>query len=98
MFKVGDWVHIPNEFGDLETYKLRYEDFHGISRKNSQWFSILQHWKPKKDEWCWFWNKDQLKYNGSPEFGKYGVLSYTEEFYEHIEPFIGQLPSFCKGD
>ena len=53
----------------------------------------FEHWKPKQGEYCWFWNHRQLDNCGSPEFGKYGVYSYTEQFYDFIEPFFGNIPT-----
>lgn len=56
----------------------------------------IENWRPKDGELCWFWSNGQLEHDGSPHFGRYGVSSYTEEFYDFIEPFTGKIPEFMK--
>jgi len=56
----------------------------------------FEHWKPLFGEYCWFWNIGQLDYEGSPHFGKYGMYSYTEEYYDFLEPFFGNIPTMKK--
>jgi len=56
----------------------------------------IENWSPKNGELCWFWSKGQLDNDGSAHFGKYGISSYTEEFYDFIEPFTCKIPEFMK--
>lgn len=68
----------------LPTFENLFEDGH------------IENWSPKDGELCWFWSEGQLEHDGSPHFGKYGVSSYTEEFYDFMEPFVGKTPEFTK--
>lgn len=92
-FKVGDWVT------NLKDQKIEQIDYmwrlNQTKRKATEEFLKLccKPWQPKEGEWCWFWDGD---INASPLIGKYGYLSWTEQFYSIIEPFIGDLPSFLK--
>ena len=60
-------------------------------------------WKPKEDEWCWFWNSSLGIWFISTlkDFGEYNnLVQYrcNSVYYicEKCEPFIGELPSFLK--
>jgi hypothetical protein len=98
-FKVGDWVRWSG-FGLEECFQVHAidEDSQVLQNSDGLVYHVTQcePWKPKEGEYCWFWNDNQLLNNGSPHFGQYGVLSYTEEFYEHCEPFVGNMPTFAK--
>lgn len=84
--KIVDIVDDESEDGMfLVVNKMKEENF-GCYEKEAEL------WIPQKGEYCWFWNGNQLDYDGRPEFGRYGTLSYTEEFYENIEPYIGEFP------
>lgn len=83
-FKLGDWVEIPS----LSTKPVQY--------RSDLCHLGLELWQPKVGEWCWFWNSADIELSISPHLGQYGNLSYSLEFYENCEPFIGQLPTFIK--
>ena len=65
-FKVGDWVRVKtNTFEYDGTARISK----GVKRlsKSDMWLfnenhykcspdNYIEHWQPKPDEWCWFWN------------------------------------------
>lgn len=110
-FKVGDWVttvsgssfqllkqnpHAPNNFCvDLEAPSCSYYsiDVTTIDCKP---------WKPAEGEWCWFYGACK-----KPSFGQfirrkgdrhylYSTVDSIEYNARRCEPFIGNLPSWCK--
>ena len=83
-FIPGDWVNIPS----LNTEPVQY--------RSDLCHLGLELWHPKVGEWCWFWNQSDINLSISPHIGQYGNLSYSLEFYDNCEPFIGQLPTFIK--
>ena len=83
-FKPEDWVYIPS----LNTEPVQY--------RSDLCHLGLELWHPKVGEWCWFWNQSDINLSISPHIGQYGNLSYSLEFYDNCEPFIGQLPTFIK--
>lgn len=96
-YKEGDWVIDKNRrwppFQLIQADHLKGEQ---LVETGSYIDVDCELWKPKYKDYCWFWNDDQLLYNGTPHFGRYGIGSYTEDFYEHIEPFVNDIPSYCK--
>lgn len=89
-YKEGDWV---------VDFNRKYPPFQLIGEEIEVCSYIdmdCELWKPRYKDYCWFWNNDQLLYNGTPHFGQYGIGCYTEEFYENIEPFIKDIPSYYK--
>lgn len=54
--------------------------------------NIWEIWTPRDGEYCWFANTCDLDLNISPHLGKYGVLSYTLDYYDLCEPWTKNLP------
>lgn len=115
-FKTGDWV-IVNNSGTYDRYIYQIKEFipeseNCFAKYRLKGFSKflreteLLPWQPKKDEWCWFYDKEfktaiLAKYIS---MCKTEVYTYFRSSY-HIdnglflccEPFIGELPSWIKG-
>lgn len=66
-FKVGDWVRVKT---DTFEYDGTARISKGVKRlsKSDMWLfnenhykcnpdNYIEHWQPKPDEWCWFWNE-----------------------------------------
>ena len=101
-FKVNDWVNLVRDDGIIfDTFQYD-NDWNG---KNG--FS-LELWRPKEDEWCWFYNSDNYDsvqltlgkfYGTSSKELKYTYIDMDRQEYssECCEPFIpGKLPSIIK--
>ena len=102
-FKPGDWIK-STRYPNLRPVQIIsiYESntrpgILGLKSKGTVLYSDeVELWKPKVGEWCWFWNQSDINLSISPHIGQYGNLSYSLEFYDNCEPFIGQLPTFIK--
>lgn len=53
---------------------------------------IWELWVPNEGEWCWFCNNGDVENGISPRIGKYGLMSYTLEYYDLCEPWNKNLP------
>lgn len=109
-FKVGDWVvnktskqHIVKKVtsitnGDTVTV--------GDSEvgTNVMLINDLELWKPKKGEYCWFWNKGttitvlellEIVDDGNRKyFAAMPNISHSlGGYYQYCEPFLGKLPT-----
>ena len=96
-FKPGDWVKYKDQ-QDTTIYKvinILSNDLIDIEDTIVDKYDI-ELWQPKLGEWCWFWNQSDINLSISPHIGQYGNLSYSLEFYDNCEPFIGQLPTHLK--
>jgi len=91
-FKEGDWVIRKDETTQPEKW-----------RKYSDNYKLFKLWKPKKGEWCWFWNYPFLDLSKpTPVFGQFNEYfkgfgfdfkTVEDEYYKYCEPFIGKLPT-----
>jgi len=83
-FKLNDWVvsACSNEPYRLNTLKELYANVRDLQ------FCDVKLWKPEEGEFVWFWGKVQNVTR--PLLGKYS----SSVSCGHIEPFIGNLPSF----
>ena len=108
-FKIGDWVRIKTPIFEYDGTDRIAEGIKKLSIKDMWIFDenhfkmnpdrYIVHWKPKEGEWCWFWDigcttpildKFVFKHeNVCPYFTK-------TTWFDNIEPFIGELPSFLK--
>ena len=109
-FKVGDWVTI-NWHQEKEPYQIidiwegdSTDSVKSSSNPSSTVFfdtyadRLLKdctQWKPKENEWCWFWDKEGVitiqqasSVNNTPK----GCVRP----YKYCEPFIGELPSWIE--
>ena len=105
VFKPGDWV-ISTKYPKANPIKIQHQ--HAIDtgifgtytntkgQANLLYSEECMPWQPKVSEWCWFWNQSDINLSISPHIGQYGNLSYSLEFYDNCEPFIGQLPTSIK--
>lgn len=99
MIEIGVWVRY---FGTITKIDRRLNNGYVTLECHNEMQPVhilesdLEIWKPQYGEFCWFWDDGQLDNDGTPHFGRYGVLSYTLEFYDHCEPFIGETPTFYK--
>ena len=97
-FKPGDWIQCTYANGTKFVVQVVSETSVKEAGRvypttlDSDWVA----WQPKVGEWCWFWNQSDINLSISPHIGQYGNLSYSLEFYDNCEPFIGQLPTFIK--
>lgn len=95
-FKVGDWIK-----NNSSNIVFRYTN--DMLKPD---LSCCEPWQPKPGEWCWFWDKLGLK----PFLSKFIENTKDGSFVSegitlpsglvvstYCEPFIGQLPSICKG-
>ncbi len=107
-FKVGDWVveihsttkaQVLELFGNQIRVKFCYPD--AIITTDSSDFIP---WKPKKGEYCWFWNKGatiiilellEIVEDGNRKY--FAAMPNTPHFlggyYQYCEPFFGTLPT-----
>ena len=93
-FILGDWW-IPWTNAKPEKLTLENIMYYNGTKPYAQ-NTEVELWHPKVGEWCWFWNQSDINLSISPHIGQYGNLSYSLEFYDNCEPFIGQLPTFIK--
>ena len=104
-YNPGDWlIDIKGNQRPLNTI-FKVEDEYTRYRA-----ADVRPWQPKPGDWCWFWLIDiHNNLVGGPICGKlseirikHGLPRYyisgvtDEEWFNHCEPFIGQLPSICK--
>ena len=103
-FKAGNWVRHNN--GTI--FKVKEINGSNFTPDSSfQNFGAEYHisyikelWKPKLDEWCWFWNENS-KVKSFRQFDKTQGSYWTKDLnlksdfwgYKYCEPFIGTLPS-----
>jgi hypothetical protein len=76
-FKIGDWIiylgksYSRNSIGDSGG---------SITIPDRGWsivsFSEMKLWKPKPNEWCWFFNKHNM---AIPKFGKFLLKTDTKQ-------------------
>ena len=107
-FKVGDWVveihsttkaQVLELFGNQIRVKFCYPD--AIITTDSSDFIP---WKPKKGEYCWFWNKGttltvlellEIVDDGNRKY--FAAMPNTTHslggYYQYCEPFLGKLPT-----
>ena len=101
-FEVGDWVtnkgkdpqriiRINNEFLYFDRGSWCHPDPSG------NFNNVLEHWKPNKNEWCWFsdYKTDAphlRQFNGLID-GKYSAVT-GGGIWNCCEPFIGTLPTY----
>ena len=113
-FKPGDWVQhieLATTYGghilkieeiDERNEQLGFVSLIGQGKTLHSNFAEL--WKPKLNEWCWFWNRDKpnktkLKqlYSINYEHDVHWTYKTIDcKTYQHCEPFIGQLPTNLK--
>ena len=101
-FKVGDWIRIKafNKVLQLSPYTTSTE-LSCIEFNGQQYFlDDIELWKPKINEWCWFWNNDNevpflCQLAGTDRhIRKYLAHNdYTGNRFQFCEPFIGTLPT-----
>ena len=101
-FKKGDWVIHNGEYKQVtkavDGYINSLDNQVAVIMKEES----LELWKPKPDEWCWFWNFGDMatleqfkKYHDlNDHLGNYETL--TIKLYQHCEPVIGKLPTNIK--
>lgn len=104
-FKVGNWVTVngslPHQFStftkDLPEWNKTL-DYENVEMLDKSKFhiprfdrSIVQLWKPKVGEYCWFWNN----HGETPVFGKFKSMNSdcnenpylaSESWYQHEIP------------
>ena len=95
-FKVGDWVRVKT---DTFEYDGTARISKGVKRlsKSDMWLfnenhykcnpdNYIEHWQPKPDEWCWFWN-----FTDMPILAK---LISIEYFLERPTEYKIKTPSY----
>ena len=107
-FKVGDWVveihsttkaQVLELFGNQIRVKFCYPD--AIITTDSSDFIP---WKPKKGEYCWFWNKGttltvlellEIVDDGNRKYfaAMPNIPHSLGGYYQYCEPFFGTLPT-----
>ena len=107
-FKVGDWVveihsttkaQVLELFGNQIRVKFCYPD--AIITTDSSDFIP---WKPKKGEYCWFWNKGttltvlellEIIDDGNRKYfaAMPNIPHSLGGYYQYCEPFFGTLPT-----
>ena len=113
-FKVGDWVRVKTGTFEYDGTARISKGVKQLSKSDMWLFSenhykcnpdnYIEHWQPKKGEWCWFSIKNRI-----PTIGQFlsietdGNRKYSATFpntphpfityYDYCEPFLGQLPS-----
>ena len=107
-FKVGDWVveihsttkaQVLELFGNQIRVKFCYPD--AIITTDSSDFIP---WKPKKGEYCWFWNKGatiiilellEIVEDGNRKYfaAMPNIPHFLGGYYQYCEPFFGTLPT-----
>ena len=107
-FKVGDWVveihsttkaQVLELFGNQIRVKFCYPD--AIITTDSSDFIP---WKPKKGEYCWFWNKGatiiilellEIVEDGNRKYfaAMPNIPHSLGGYYQYCEPFFGTLPT-----
>lgn len=94
-FKVGDWVRDGDNIYQFIEPSSDYSYQESLKRCTL--------WKPKPDEWYWFWNtilENPVLAKFTTMYGEYYGCAvkneYTKHTYRHCEPFIGQLPTNLK--
>jgi hypothetical protein len=106
-FKVWDWVRVTDTIicGDVviddgvyETTNTNNFDYSSIFNSKEA-LGKVELWNPKPGEWCWFYSK----LNDRPYLDRFSCMDgdrFTAEYwhdpFEFCEPFIGELPNFCK--
>lgn len=102
-FKVGDWVRDKRNGMKNPIVQLKPDCI--FLTNPEECGDIYELWQPKKDEWCWFYDKEFK----TAILAKY-ISMYKTEVYTYFrssyhidnglflccEPFIGELPSFLK--
>lgn len=94
-FKVKDWIRdlANNEVIQVTQHMIDYNLIHEQE---------CELWKPKKGEWCWFWNDTGnvvvAEYKGEHIHGAFCLPIGQDilSIFKYCEPFIGELPSTIK--
>lgn len=104
--KVGNWVKDSHDVYckilEVDELSIHFRNSHNHPGSMTHTYMIennIEPWKPKPDEWCWFYMKSSTrailaKYDCT--FNDKQVRDHTGEIYNHCEPFIGTLPSQLK--
>ena len=99
MFKVGDWVRYKSSYAK-NTKPLKVHDCTGTQFISSSGNAIecdaVELWQPRKNEWCWFYDKDMLEYKIPPylaRFDSYVKFNDGKELYKTLD----KLPNGCMG-
>lgn len=66
-FKVGDWARVKTDTFEYDGTARISKGVKRLSKSDMWLFSenhykcnpdnYIEHWQPKPDEWCWFWNE-----------------------------------------
>lgn len=99
IYKEDDWL-IEKEGHGRKPFKLTPEIIDRASEEDKEWDNHFKRWQPNEGEWCWFWSDNYTK----PVLTKFIRLQKNvkycyqtnERYFEHCEPFIGELPSTIK--
>ncbi len=102
MISKGDWYIHPNGTIKRAEYEVEKGSFIDLD---------CTLWQPKEGEWCWGWKQGvkghthvypllcRFKKLVNKETNTYkNGYKYESDvgFFTHMEPFIGELPSFLK--
>ena len=102
IFKIGDWV-IDVSPEDSGIHQIINQEMLNQAKKDIS----FECWKPKPDEWCWFYDDDEI-----PELRLFISMEEKDDFcaykvydtsfndittcYIHCDPFFGTLPTSIK--
>lgn len=102
-FKVGDWVvNKTSKQRIVKKVTSTYSDTVTVGDSevgiNVMLINDLALWKPKKGDWCWFWDEGfktplllQFKKLRPSRFYQYDTINGLN--YVYCEPFLGELPT-----
>ena len=107
-FKVEDWVifedNTKHKITEINKFSYTFDNNFSCGFETHTVLS-MKHWKPKQNEFCWFWDKLDLK----PFLSKFIENTKDGSFVSegitftsgrvisiYCEPFIGELPTNLK--
>ena len=96
---IGDFVR-QKEFDGIEdeVFQLENSHFHGVSKRNKEFFENLELWTPKYNEWVVVYEKSERNFFAVIKYSEY----YEKELKENInnksiiQPFLNQIPQFFR--
>ena len=98
--KSGDWVHTSN--GLMKVRCIDQRTIRTVCGSSIANIDGIEVWKPKINEWCWFWTNKKGEWENVPILcrfeslttdGWYAVKEFGRLWFQDCEPFIGTLPS-----
>ena len=108
-FKVGDWVvNKTSKQRIIKKVTSTYSDSVTVGNTevgiNVMLINDLELWKPKKGEYCWFWNKGatiiilellEIVEDGNRKYfaAMPNIPHSLGGYYQYCEPFFGTLPT-----